>query len=96
VGQQFTITSTGSAGSNVTVRLSAASAFEIRVAAGTCPTTQLSVAPLTTTAVSAGTFPSGLSTPVCVQATLPSGAAAGVAGTSSAFSIIIDATQVPS
>jgi predicted ribosomally synthesized peptide with SipW-like signal peptide len=96
VGQQFTITSTGSAGSNVTARLSAVSAWDIRIAAGACPTTQLTGAPLTTTAVFAGALGGGGTSPVCVQATLPAGAAAGVQGTSAAFSIVLDATQVPS
>jgi hypothetical protein len=96
VGQEFTITSTGSAGANLTARLSATSAWEIRIAAGTCPGTQLTSAPLTTTAVAEGTIPGGVSSVVCVQATLPTGAAAAVSGTTAPFSIIIDATQVPS
>ena len=96
VGQQFTITSTGSAGSNITARLSATSAWDIRIATGTCPTTQLSNAPLTTTAAGVGTFGGGGTSPVCVQATLPAGAAVAAQGTSIAFSIVLDATQVPS
>lgn len=96
VGQQFTITSTGSAGSNITARLSATSAWDIRIAAGACPATPLTGAPLTTTAAVAGTLGGGGTSPVCVQATLPAGAAAGVSGTSAAFSIVLDSTQVPS
>jgi hypothetical protein len=96
VGQQFTLASTGTAGATITARLSAASAWEIRVAAGTCPATQIAGAPLSTTAVAEGTIPGGLVTSVCVQATLPSSAAASVSGTTAGFSIILDTTQVPS
>ncbi|MEO6117100.1 MAG: hypothetical protein ABIP33_12000, partial [Pseudolysinimonas sp.] len=96
VGQQFTITSTGTAGSNVTARLTAVSAWDIRIAAGTCPGTQLASAPLTTTAAAQGTLAGGASSVVCVQATLPVGAAAGVSGTTAPFSIVIDSAQVPS
>ena len=96
VGQQFTLASTGTAGATITARLSAASAWEIRVAAGTCPATQIASAPLSTTAVTEGTIPGGAVTSVCVQATLPSSAAASVSGTTAGFSIILDSTQVPS
>jgi hypothetical protein len=96
VGQQFTIASTGTAASNLTARLSATSAWEIRVAAGTCPGTQLASAPLTTSAVAEGALPGGQNSVVCVQATLPASAAASVSGTSTTFSVIIDSTQVPS
>ena len=96
VSQQFTITSTGTAGSNLTVRLAAATAWDIRVAARTCPATQLTSAPLTTTAVAAGSLAGGASSTACVQVVLPTTAAAGVSGTTPAFSIIIDSMQVPS
>jgi hypothetical protein len=96
VGQQFTLASTGTAGSTLTARLSAASPWQIRMAFGACPGTQLASAPLTTTAAAAGSILGGSSSPICVQATLPTTAAATVAGTTSAFTIIIDSTQVPS
>lgn len=96
VGQQFTLASTGTAGSTLTARLSATSAWQIRMAFGTCPVTQLPGAPLTTVAASAGSMAGTSSSTVCVQATLPAGAAASVSGTSAAFTIIIDSTQVPS
>jgi len=96
VGQQFTLASTGTAGATFTARLSAASAWEIRVATGTCPVTQIPGPALSTVAVAAGTMPGGASTPVCVQATLPTTAASTVSGTTAGFSIILDSTQVPS
>lgn len=96
VGQQFTLASTGTAGSTLTARLSAASAWQIRMAFGACPGTQLTSAALTTTASAAGSISGNSSSTVCVQATLPANAAASVSGTSSTFSIIIDSTQVPS
>ena len=96
VGQQFTLASTGTAGSTLTARLSATSAWQIRMALGACPATPLTSAALTTAAVAAGSIAGGASSAVCVQATLPASAAASVAGTSSSFSIIIDATQVAS
>jgi hypothetical protein len=96
VGQQFTLVSTGTAGSTLTARLSATSAWDIRMALGACPAGQLGSAPLTTSAAGAGSIAGGANTTVCVQATLPATAAAGVSGTTAAFSIIIDSTQVPS
>ncbi len=95
-GQQFTIASTGSANSNVTARLSVATAWDIRVAAGSCPATQLTNTPLTTTAAAYGTLVAGTSSLVCVQATLPAGASASAEATAIPFSIFIDAAQVPS
>ena len=96
VGQQFTLASTGTANSTLTARLSASSAWEIRIAFGACPSTQLTSAPLTTTAAAAGSISGGSSSSICVQATLPASAAATVAGTTSSFTIVIDSTQVPS
>ena len=95
-GQQFTIASTGSANSNITARLSVGTAWDIRVAAGSCPTTQLTNTPLTTSAGAYGTLVAGTSSLVCVQATLPAGASASVEATAIPFSIFIDAAQVPS
>jgi len=95
VGQQFTITSTGSATANVTARLSALTAWEIRIAPGTCPATQLTTSPLTTSAAAQGQIAPGTSSVVCVQATLPATAAVGVEATTAPFTILIDATQVP-
>jgi hypothetical protein len=66
------------------------------MALGACPAGQLTSAPLTTSAAGAGSIAGGANTTVCVQATLPATAAAGVSGTTAAFSIIIDSTQVPS
>jgi hypothetical protein len=94
VGQQFTITSTGTATSNVSVALSAVTAWDIRLAAGPCPTGQIGNQPLTTTPVFAGSLAGGASSVVCVQATLPAGAAAGVSGTTAPFTITLTATQV--
>ena len=96
VGQQFTLTSTGTAGSTLTARLSATSAWNIRIGMGACPAGQLPSAPLTTSAAGIGSILGGANSTVCVQATLPTAAAANVSGTSAAFSIIIDSTQVPS
>jgi hypothetical protein len=95
VGQQFTVASTGTATSTVTARLSALTAWDIRIAPGTCPTTQLTSAALTTTAAAQGTISPSTSSVVCVQATLPASAAASVEATTAPFTIIIDATQVP-
>ncbi|HEY4225539.1 MAG TPA: hypothetical protein VGM70_06970 [Pseudolysinimonas sp.] len=96
VGQQFTLASTGTAASTLTARLTATSAWQIRMASGTCPATQLTGSPLTTAAVAAGTIAGGGSSPICVQATLPASAAASASGTTAAFSIILDSTQVTS
>lgn len=95
VGQQFTIASTGSATSNVTARLSALTAWDIRIAPGACPATQLTTTPLTTTAAAQGQIAPGASSVVCVQATLPASAATAVEATTAPFTILIDATQVP-
>ena len=95
VGQQFTIASTGTATSTLTARLSALTAWDIRIAPGACPSTPLTTTPLTTTAAAQGTISPSSSTVVCVQATLPAVAAAAVEATTAPFTIIIDATQVP-
>lgn len=96
VGQQFTVANTGSASAAMTGRLSATTAWDIRMVAGACPTGQLTSAPLTTTAVSYGTLAAGTSTVVCVQATLPAGTAAATENTTAPFSILLDAKQVAS
>jgi hypothetical protein len=95
VGQQFTIASTGSATANVTARLSAVTAWDIRIATGACPATQLTSAPLTTSAAAQSQIAAATSTVFCVQATLPAGAAAAVEATTAPFTILLDATQVP-
>jgi hypothetical protein len=94
VGQQFTITNTGSANAAMTARLSAMTAWDIRLAAGACPATQLTSAPLTTAAASYGTLPTNTNAVICVQATLPAGTAASTEATSVPFTIAIDAKQV--
>lgn len=96
VAQQFTVANTGTAGANFNVRLSVVTAWDIRLAAGTCPATPLTTTPLTMTAVAAGSLSGGSSSAVCLQATLPSTSAASVSGTMPTFSVLIDATQVPS
>lgn len=96
VGQQITVASTGSAKSTLTARLSALTAWDIRIVAGSCPTSQLTSTALTATAASLGSLAAGASTVYCVQATLPVGAAASVENSSAPFTILIDATQVPS
>ncbi len=96
VGQQFTIASTGSATSNITARLSTATAWDIRIAPGSCPATQLTSTPLTTMAGAQGQIAPGTNSVVCVQATLPASAPVSAEATTAPFSILIDATQVPS
>jgi hypothetical protein len=94
VGQQFTIANTGSANAALTARLSATTAWDIRLAAGACPTAQLASAPVTTTAVSYGTLLTNTNSVICVQARLPAGAAASTEASSAPFTIMIDAKQV--
>ena len=94
VGQQFTIANTGSANATMTARLSATTAWDIRLAAGTCPTAQLTSAPITTTAVSYGTLFSNTNSVICVQASLPAGTPASTEASSVSFTIMIDAKQV--
>ena len=94
VGQQFTIANTGLANATMTARLSATTPWDIRLAAGTCPTAQLTSAPMTTTAISYGTLLTNTSSVICVQASLPAGAAASIEGSAVSFTIMIDAKQV--
>lgn len=93
VGQQITVTSTGTATGNLTARLSAATPYQIRLASGTCPSSLLSSAVLTTTAASAGSITAGASRTLCVQVALPSAATSSVSGTSSPFTIVIEAAS---
>lgn len=94
VGQQFTIANIGTVGTTVTVRLSAETAWDIRLAPGTCPSTPLASAPLTTVSATVATVAAGASAIVCVQAGLASGAPASAEATSSALAILLDAKQV--
>jgi hypothetical protein len=93
VGQQITVASTGSVAGSLTARLSATTPYQIRIAAGSCPSTLMSTAALTTTASALGTIAAGASQNYCVQVALPASAAASVSGTSSPFTITIGANS---
>lgn len=94
-GQAVTINNTGDTPLSISTRLSAAIAWDIRVATGACPGTQLPGAAQTTTSTALSTVAAGASTTVCVQAALPTTAAAGVQGTSPVVNLVVDGVQVP-
>jgi hypothetical protein len=91
VGQQITVASTGTVAGTLTATLSATTPYQIRIAAGSCPSTLMSTAALTTTASALGTIAAGASQNYCVQVALPASAASSVSGTSSPFTITIGA-----
>jgi hypothetical protein len=93
VGQEITVANTGTTFTNITGRLGATSAYDIRIAAGACPATLLSNAALTTTAVSVGSLAAGGSSVACVQVSLPLTAPASAQGTTTPFTITLDGTQ---
>jgi hypothetical protein len=94
-GQTITVNNTGDTPLQLSTRLSNAIAWEIRVATGSCPATQLSGAAQTTTSSGLATVAAGSATTVCVQAVLPTTAAASVQGTSPIVSLVVDGVQVP-
>lgn len=93
VGQEITVANTGNIAATMSARLTATTPYEIRVAPGTCPSTLLTTTALTTSALNYGTMPGGTNTVACVQVLLPTTAAAGVQGTSSAFTVTITGAQ---
>lgn len=89
--QQVTLANTGNATGTLTARLGTATPYQIRLASGPCPGTQLTATPLSTTAGAVGTIAGGASQTMCVQVALPITAASNVSGTSSSFTLTIEA-----
>jgi hypothetical protein len=94
-GQTVTVDNTGDTPLAVSARLTAASAWEYRVATGACPVEQIPGAALSTTSTAWATIASGASAIMCIQAVLPASAAAAVQGTSPVLSLVVDGVQVP-
>jgi hypothetical protein len=92
-GQAITVNNTGDTPLQLSTRLSNAIAWEIRVAAGSCPATQLAATAQGTTSTALASVAAGSATTVCVQAVLPASAAASVQGTSPVVSLIVDGVQ---
>jgi hypothetical protein len=90
-----TVNNTGDADLAVSARLTAASAWEFRVATGACPTGQLAGAALSTTAAAWDSIASGASSVMCIQAVLPTSAAGTVQGTNPVLSLVLDGVQTP-
>jgi hypothetical protein len=95
VGQSITVVNDGDTSLAVTSRISATSAFEIRVVLGACPAGVIGGGSLTTTAVALTTLTAGSTATVCVQSRLPVTAANGVQGTTPAMNVILDGTELP-
>ncbi len=94
-GQTVTVNNTGDTPLAVSTRLSAASAWQFRVATGACPVTQLPGAALSTTSTAYATINAGANSVMCIQAVLPTTAANAVQGTAPVLSLIVDGVQVP-
>ena len=73
--------------------MSAASAWETRIAAGTCPTSVISGAALTTTSAGATPLALGATQAMCIQVLLPTNAAAASENTSVTFTVNLTGTQ---
>ena len=95
VGQTVTVNNTGDTALAVSARLTAASAWEFRVASGACPAGQLAGAALTTTAAAWASLASGASSVMCIQTVLPTTAADTVQGTNPVLSLVLDGVQTP-
>jgi len=93
VGQSLTINNTGTTPLALSTKLTAASAWNIRVAVGTCPATLLTGAAQTTASTALSSLAAGTSTTVCVQSQLPSTALNSVQGTTSVTSLVVDGVQ---
>jgi hypothetical protein len=93
VGQTVTVTNTGDAPLAVSARLSGTSAWEFRVNVGACPATQIPGAALTTTSSATGALPAGASATLCIQTTLPTGAANSAQGTTPVLQLLLDGVQ---
>lgn len=93
VGQTITVNNTGDTALAVSARLGAASAWEIRVVQGACPATVIPGAALTTSSSASGSLAAGASATLCVQALLPTTAAASVQGTTPVTSLLLDGVQ---
>ena len=96
LGVQVNVINVGDVPQTIGAAVSAASAWEIRVAAGTCPATVIPGAALTTTSAGAIPLALGATQPVCLQVVLPLTAAAATEATSSTFTVNFTGTQLAS
>lgn len=92
-GQTVTVANTGDTQLAVSARLSATSAWGIRIASGSCPSSQIAGAALGTTSSAWTTLAAGASATLCIQAALPGSAAASTQGTSPATTLLLDGVQ---
>ncbi len=93
IGQQVTLTNSGTASGDVTARIASAGTMQVRVATGACPAGQLGSTALTTTPVALSTLAGGAGVTVCVQATLPASAPASAQGAAAPFTVVFDGKQ---
>ena len=95
VGQSLTITNTGDATLAISTRLTATSAWDIRIVTGACPATLIAGAAQTTSSTALSSLAAGAATTVCVQASLPTSAANSAQGTTAVMSLVVDGVQTP-
>jgi hypothetical protein len=95
VGVQINVINVGQVPQTIGAAVSATNAWEIRIAAGTCPATVIAGAALTTTSAGAIPLALGATQSICVQAALPSGAASGSENTAVTFTVNFTGTQSP-
>jgi hypothetical protein len=93
VGVQLNVINVGDVPQTIGAAVSAANAWQIRIAAGTCPSTVLAGAALSTTTAGAIPLALGATQTICVQAVLPTTAAAASENTSSTFTINFTGSQ---
>lgn len=96
VGVQVNIINVGVVPQTIGASVSATSAWQTRIATGTCPSTVLSGAALTTTSVGAIPLAVGATQAVCLQVTLPSNAAAASENTTATYTVTLTGTQATS
>ena len=93
VGVQVNVINVGDVPQTIGASVSAAGAWETRIATGTCPTTVISGAALTTTSVGATPLAVGATQSVCVQVALPATAAAASENTTFTYTVNFAGTQ---
>ncbi|WP_144276223.1 hypothetical protein [Demequina sp. NBRC 110053] len=93
--RQLVLHNTGVVPLRVSARLDATRAWDVRLAAGTCPTTTLPGAALGTTSSTVVTaLQPGATATVCLQLVLPTSAPSTTEGTAATYAVTLDGIQV--
>ena len=95
VGQSIIVNNAGDTPLALSTHLSSTTAWNVRVATGTCPATLLTGAAQTTTAAALSSLAAGASATLCIQVELPTAAANSLQGTTPLVALTVDGVQTP-